>query len=182
MLGATCCLKSLGCEYWLWWIQHKLYLKWQPIHSALILTSTCARQTRWLWTTGKGGPNMPPFTSTGLEWSRLRVSSSLVPTSPTNYHGPNTPKQSWRGHDKRHDNAFSPSGDWRFDMGPHILKVLQLHLRELPDWLHHRLVWQLLGIRPLSATECIAYGPVHHWGQASCRPGPIVEVGSLHTP
>ena len=32
-----------------------------------------------------------PFSSTGLQWSRLRASSSLVPTSPTNYHGPSTP-------------------------------------------------------------------------------------------
>jgi hypothetical protein len=29
----------------------------------------------------------------GLKWSRSRVSSSLVSTSPTNYHGPNTPRQ-----------------------------------------------------------------------------------------
>jgi hypothetical protein len=35
-----------------------------------------------------------PFSSTGLQWSRLRASSSLVSTSPTNYHGPSTPRQS----------------------------------------------------------------------------------------
>jgi hypothetical protein len=29
---------------------------------------------------------------------------------------------------------------------PDPQKVLQLHHREHPDWLHHRLVWQLLGI------------------------------------
>ena len=29
-----------------------------------------------------------------LWWSRLRASSSLVSTSPTNYNGPNTPRQS----------------------------------------------------------------------------------------
>ena len=34
-----------------------------------------------------------PFSSTGLQRSRLRASSSLVSTSPTNYHGPNTPRQ-----------------------------------------------------------------------------------------
>ena len=28
----------------------------------------------------------------------------------------------------------------------HAQKVIQLHHREHPDWLHHRLVWQLLGI------------------------------------
>ena len=28
-----------------------------------------------------------------------------------------------------------------FGMGPQILKVLQLHHREHPDRLHHRLVW-----------------------------------------
>ena len=42
----------------------------------------------------KGGPTRPPLTSTGLQWSRLRASSSLVSTSSTNYHGPNTPRQS----------------------------------------------------------------------------------------
>ena len=36
-----------------------------------------------------------------------RISSSLVSSSPTNYHGPNTPRQSRRGH----DNTFSPFGD-----------------------------------------------------------------------
>ena len=42
----------------------------------------------------KRGPSMPPFSSTGLQWSRLRVSSSFLSTSPTNYHSPNTPRQS----------------------------------------------------------------------------------------
>jgi hypothetical protein len=32
-------------------------------------------------------------------------------------------------------------------------KILQLHHWEYPDWLHHHLVWQLLGIRPQDATE-----------------------------
>ena len=32
----------------------------------------------------KGGRSTPPFSSTGLQWSRLRASSSLVSTSPTN--------------------------------------------------------------------------------------------------
>ena len=36
----------------------------------------------------------------------------------------------------------------RFGMGPHILKVIQLQHEEHPDWLRHRLVWQLLGIGP----------------------------------
>ena len=35
-----------------------------------------------------------PFTSTGLEWSWSRASSSLVSTSLRIYHGPNTPTQS----------------------------------------------------------------------------------------
>jgi hypothetical protein len=37
--------------------------------------------------------NRPTLTSTGRKWSRSRVSSYLVSTSPTNYHGPNTPRQ-----------------------------------------------------------------------------------------
>jgi hypothetical protein len=35
-----------------------------------------------------------PILIAGLWWSRLRASSSLVSTSPTNYHGSNTPKLS----------------------------------------------------------------------------------------
>jgi hypothetical protein len=31
--------------------------------------------------------------------------------------------------------------------------VLQLHHLEHLDWLHHHLVWQLLGNRPQGATE-----------------------------
>ena len=64
-----------------------------------------ARQRSWSWTIG----NRPPLTLTGLKWIRSRVSSSLVSTSPTNDHGPNTPRQLWIGH----DNTFSPSGDWK---------------------------------------------------------------------
>ena len=55
-------------------------------------------------------------------------------------------------------------------------KVLQLHHWEHPDWLHHRLVWQLLGIWPQGATEGSAYGPVHHWGRAPCHPGPLYQA------
>ena len=53
------------------------------------------------------------------------------------------------------------------------LHHLQLYHREHPDWLHHCLEWQLLGLRPQGTTEGSAYDPVHHWGQASCHPGPI---------
>ena len=33
-----------------------------------------------------------------------------------------------------------------------------------PDWLHHYLVWQLIGLRQQGTTEGSAYGAVHHWG------------------
>ena len=52
-------------------------------------------------------------------------------------------------------------------------KVLQLHHRAHPDWLHHCLVWQFLSLRPQGTTVSSAYGPVHHWGKASCYPGPL---------
>ena len=55
-------------------------------------------------------------------------------------------------------------------------KVLQLHHREHPDGLHHCLIYQLLGLRPQGTTEGSAYGPVHHWGQASCHPGPLYQA------
>ena len=61
-------------------------------------------------------------------------------------------------------------------------KVLQLHHREHHDWLHHCLVWQLLGLLPQGTTECSAHGPVHHWGQASCLPGPLYRALSEEGP
>uniref|UniRef100_A0A674B018 Kit ligand n=1 Tax=Salmo trutta TaxID=8032 RepID=A0A674B018_SALTR len=51
-----------------------------------------------------------------------------------------------------------------------------------PDWLHHCLVWQLLGLRPQGTTESSAYGPVHHWGQAPCHPGPLYQAVSEEAP
>jgi hypothetical protein len=48
------------------------------------LSLNLIKTMRWLWPTGKRGPSMPPFSSTGLQWSRLGASSSLVSTSPTN--------------------------------------------------------------------------------------------------
>ena len=61
-------------------------------------------------------------------------------------------------------------------------KVLQLHYREHPDWLHHCLVWQLLGHRPQGTTEDSANCSVHHWGQASCHPGPLHQAVSEEGP
>ena len=55
---------------------------------------------------------------------------------------------------------------------PDPQKVIQLHHQKHPDRLHHLLVWQLLGIWHLGATEDSEYGPVHHWCQASCHPWP----------
>ena len=69
---------------------------------------------------------------------------------------------------------------WHGSSYPH--KVLQLQHREHPDWLHHCLVWQLLCLRPQGTTEGSAYGPVHHWGQASCHPGPLYQVVSKDGP
>jgi hypothetical protein len=48
-------------------------------------------------------------------------------------------------------------------------KCLQLQHWEHLDWLHHCLVWPLLGIRPQGASEGSAYVPVHHWGWAPCH-------------
>ena len=56
-------------------------------------------------------------------------------------------------------------------MGPQILKRL-----------HHCLVWQLLGLQPQGTTEASAYGPVSHWGQASCHPGPLYQAASEEGP
>jgi hypothetical protein len=67
-------------------------------------------------------------------------------------------------------------------MGPHPKKVLQLHHREYPDGLHHRLVWRLLSLRPQGTTEDSAYGPVHHCGQAYCHPGSLYQAVSEEGP
>jgi hypothetical protein len=56
---------------------------------------------------------------------------------------------------------LSPQEAEGFVKGPQILKVLQLHHCEHLEWLHHRLVWQLLKIQPQSTA---VYGPVHHGG------------------
>jgi hypothetical protein len=55
-------------------------------------------------------------------------------------------------------------------------KCIPLHHWEHTDWLHHRLVWQMLGLWPQGATEGSAYRPVNHWGQASCHPGPLYQA------
>ena len=80
-----------------------------------------------------------------------------------------TIKLSWSKHTKTvvkwaRQNLFPLSRLKRFGMGPQILKKVLLHHQEHPDWLHHCLVWQLLGLRPQGTTEGSAYGPVHYWG------------------
>ena len=54
----------------------------------------------------------------------------------------------------------------KFGMGPQILK------RFYSCTINTR---QLLGLRPQGTTEGSAYGPVHHWDQASCHPGPVCQ-------
>ena len=70
-------------------------------------------------------------------------------------------------HDSRDEGTTTPIPPqeaekiWHGSSNPQ--KVLQLHHQEHPDGLRHHLVWKLLGIRPLGATEGGVYGPVHHW-------------------
>jgi hypothetical protein len=51
----------------------------------------------------------------------------------------------------RFQNMDTSTVIWHGSSDPQ--KVLQLHHREHPDWLHHCLEWQLLGIRLQGATE-----------------------------
>jgi hypothetical protein len=44
--------------------------------------------------------------------------------------------------------------------------------------LQHRGLHQLVCLRPQGTTEGSAYGPVHHWGQASFHPGPLYQAVS----
>jgi hypothetical protein len=63
-------------------------------------------------------------------------------------------------------------------------KFLQLHPQEHPNPnpLHHRLIWQLLSLRPQGTTEGSAYGPIHHQGQACCHPEPLYQAVSEEGP
>ena len=70
----------------------------------------------------------------------------------------------------------------RFGMGPQLLKRFYSCNREHPDWLHHCLVRQLLGLRPQGATEGSENGPVHHRGKAACHPGPLHQAVSEEGP
>jgi hypothetical protein len=47
-----------------------------------------ARQRCWSWTTGKRGPSIPPFPSTGLSCIGSRASSYSVSISLKIDHGP----------------------------------------------------------------------------------------------
>ena len=68
-------------------------------------------------------------------------------------------------------------------MGPQILKKLySCTIENITAWLHYRLIWQLLGLRPQGTTEGSAYGPVYHWGQASCHSGPLHQAVSEEGP
>ena len=93
-----------------------------------------------------------------------------------------TNKLEWSKHTKKvvkraRQSLFPLRKLKRFGMGPQ--KILQLKHR---DWLHHCLVWQLLGLRPQGTTEGSAYGPVHHWDLAACHPGPLHQAESVEGP
>ena len=72
-----------------------------------------------------------------------------------------TNKLSWSKHTKRvvkrARQSLFPLGRLKiFVMGPQIpQKVLQLHHREQPGWLHHCLVWQLLGVEDSASAQYI---------------------------
>jgi hypothetical protein len=98
-----------------------------------------------------------------------------------------TNKLSWSTHqDSREEGTTMPIPSmetekiWHGSSDPQ--KVLKLHNREHPDWLHHHLVWQLFGIQPQGATEGSMYGPVHLWSQASCRPVLLYQAVSAEGP
>ena len=114
--------------------------------------------------TGKRGRSMPPFSSTGLQWSRLRA---WCP-----HHKQTNMVQAHQESREEGTTKPIPPQDtekiWHGSSDPQ--KVLQLHHREHPDGLHHCLVRQLLSLPPQGTIEGSANSPVHHWGQASCHP------------
>ena len=97
-------------------------------------------------------------------------------------------KLTWPKHTKTvvkraRQNLFHLRRLKRFGMGPQILKrfysgTIESILTGLP----HCLLWQILGLQPQDTTEGSAYGPVHHWGQTSCHPGPLYQAVSEEGP
>ena len=75
-----------GFIQWHWGVYHLSHQLNQYVHRRRRLHSDCTSYR-----------NQKPWI-TGNMCSELK-----------NYHGPNTPRQLWRGH----DNTFSPSGDWK---------------------------------------------------------------------
>ena len=83
-----------------------------------------------------------------------------------------TNKLSWSKHTKTvvkraRQNLFPLRRLKRCGMGSQTLKRF-----------YSCLVWQVPGLRPQDTTEGSAYVPVHHWGQASCYPGPLYQTVS----
>ena len=80
------------------------------------------------------------------------LSLSVIKTKEMSYLGVHiTNKLTWFKHTKTvvkraQQNLFPLRKIWYGSSDPQ--KVLQLHHQEHPDRFHHRLVWQLLGIRP----------------------------------
>jgi hypothetical protein len=76
-----------------------------------------------------------------------------------------TNKLEWSKHTKTVVNSAQQSlfPPQETKMGPQILKwFYSCNIESI--WLHHRLEWQLLGLRLQGTTEGSEYGPVHHWG------------------
>jgi hypothetical protein len=96
-----------------------------------------------------------------------------------------TNKLSWSKHTKTvikraRQNLFPLGRLKRFFGSSDPQNVLQLH---------HRVSWLVAALpgmataRPLQGTtEGSVYGPVHHWGLASCHPGPLYKAVSEEGP
>ena len=67
----------------------------------------------------------------------------------------------------------------KFGLSPKTLKLLQMHNREHPVGLHHRLVRQLLRPQPHGSLDGSAVCTTHHRGQTTCPPGYLQHPISL---
>jgi hypothetical protein len=119
-----------------------------------ISPSMWSRQRRWLWTRGKGGLNTHLFSSTGLQWSRLRA-----PWCPHHQQTitVQTHQDSWEEGKAKPIPPKETEKIWHGSSDPQ--KDRQLHHWEHPDCLHHCWLWNC------SASDSKALQRIVHMAQ-----------------
>ena len=108
----------------------------------------------------------PPSTSTGHQWRRWK---SYV--SRRTHHGQTEMVHPHSVVKAAQQSLFNLMRLNKFGLAPKTLKLLQMHNREHPVELHHRLVRQLHDPQPQGSPEGDGVHTTHHRGQTTCPPG-----------